>query len=215
MSASSENHRFLGGAWSALPEDRVAEGENLPLELAVERRWIEAAAQGDDEAFARLVRYHQDSIHRFCQRWLGDPHEAQEAAQDVFVRAYAALDRYEPRGRFSTWLYRIALNGCRDRLKSKASRERRRTDPLGSAGKDAICPTHAPDEASAVTEEREKLWRGIEALPDRSRAVVILRGIEGLAQEECAEILGCSERAVEGRYYRARRELEEWWASQP
>lgn len=212
MDAPSEEFPFLSGTWKEVRRETSEKVESL--EEGVERRWIACAAAGDDVAFERLVRFHQDSVYRFCLRWLRDAHEAQDAAQDVFVRAYGAIGSFVPRARFSTWLYRIAWNLCRDRVKSKAGKQRSRTDSLDARAGDLVCDRLRPDESSAESDEGRKLWRGIEALPERLRVVVILCGIEGLDQEECAEILRCSVRAVEGRYYRARRELAGWWESQ-
>ncbi len=176
-----------------------------------EDRLVDAAVSGDDEAFVRLVERHQDKVFRFCCQWLPNEEDAREAAQDTFVKAYLALDRYRRQGRFSTWLFQIALNQCRDRLKSKAGSQSRRTDSLGSGkGADFVCPSPAPDEAVARSGDQERLSEAIERLPMSLRAVVIICGVEGMSQEACSEILNISVRAVEGRFYRARQQLEAW-----
>lgn len=171
---------------------------------------VAAAADGDDDAFVRLVERHQEKVFRFCCQWLPNAEDAREATQDTFIRAYLALERYRREGRFSTWLFQIALNQCRDRLKSKAGSQSRHTDSLVKGGKsdDLICPAPAPDEAVALSGDQERLGEAIEKLPMKLRAVVIICGVEGMSQETCAEILNISVRAVEGRFYRARRQLE-------
>jgi len=192
----------------ALPEN-----EALPTAPSTDgsEALIAEACAGSEAAFRELVLLHQDAIHRFCFHWLRDEEDAQEICQDTFLRAWYALDRYERRGRFSAWLYRIALNLCRDRHKSKGARQRRDTHSLEKVALPLTCPRPAPDEALAQTSDVAKLQRGIAALPESLRTVLILSAQEGLSHEACAEILHCSARAVEGRLYRARRELLAWW----
>src|SRR6056297_3299213 len=86
---------------------------------------IDRAVAGDEEAFILLVEKHQEKVFRFCCQWLSSPEDAGEVAQDTFVRAYLAIGRYQARGKFSTWLFQIALNLCRDRLKSRSGRQSR------------------------------------------------------------------------------------------
>jgi len=182
-----------------------------PVDRVGSESLISAAQAGDAAAFRELVSLHQEPILRFCIHWLRDASDAQEAAQDTFVRAWQALDRFENRGRFTHWLYRIALNVCRDRHKSKASRQRRETASLGGGESPLACHRPAPDEVLARSGDLQKLQRGIALLPERLRVVLILCAQEGLSHEECAEVLNCSSRAIEGRLYRARKELLDWW----
>lgn len=165
--------------------------------------------RGDDAAFRQLVERYQTRLYRFCCQWLPDGEDAREAVQDTFVKAYSALPRYRCQGHFSAWIYRIALNECRDRHRSKSGRQRRLTAALPEIanGDEYRCSRPAPDELAAKTCEWERLRRGLDELPRRLREVAVLRGVEGLSEAVCAEILGISRRAVEGRYYRARREL--------
>ncbi len=171
---------------------------------------IPRAVAGDDEAFVLLVERHQDKIFRFCCQWLSSTEDAREVTQDTFVRAYLAIDRYKTRGRFSTWLFQIALNLCRDRLKSKSGRQAQQTDSWMESGteKELPCPSPAPDEIAARSGDQARLDQAIAQLPMSLRAVVIICGVEGMSQETCAEILNLTVRAVEGRFYRARRQLE-------
>lgn len=198
-------HRFPGGVPLRLRMESVPTPEE-----SEDDRLIAAAQRGDDAAFVRLVERHQEAIFRFCCRWLRQEEDAREAAQDTFVRAYLALDRYRKQGQVSTWLFQIALNQCRDRLKSRSRREARQTDSISEweNGGELSCPGISPDEAAAWSGEGERLRAAIAQLPVRLRAVVIICGIEGMSQETCAEILNISVRAVEGRFYRARAQLE-------
>jgi RNA polymerase sigma-70 factor (ECF subfamily) len=181
-------------------------------EADAEAAVIARASAGDHEDFAFLVASHQEAVHRLCYRFLRDAEEARDATQDTFLRAWRHLDRFEPRGRFQCWLFRIALNVCRDRWKSKRFRQNRATCSLDLASPSLPCSRPAPDEALAQAADLERLRRGIDALPEKLRSVLILSAQEGLSHDACAEILGCSPRAVEGRLYRARRSLAAWWS---
>ena len=201
---------------SSMDTPADADGLALPLSAGLADdlapALLDAARHGSPDAFREIIAGHQEMIYRFCFKWCGNVEDAQELCQDTFVRAWRNLDQYEPRRRFSHWLYRIALNLCRDHHKSKRSRQRQRTESLDREESPSLpCPRALPDENLAQAHDLEKLGRGIDSLAPKLRAVLILRTQEGLTQEECAEILNCSIRAVEGRLYRARRELQAWW----
>ena len=186
-----------------------------------ELRWIAEAQNGCHEAFRLLVERHQESVYRFCHHWLRCPEDATEACQDTFLRAWQALPRFRPKAKFSTWLFRIALNLCRDRARSREARNRSLTDaftsegPVGRTQDEWPCPLPQPDEAATIEEDLKKLRKGLASLPQRHREVLILAVMEGFSHQECGDILGCSVRAVESRLFRARRDLTAWWESRP
>jgi len=171
-------------------------------------RLVARSREGCHEAYAELIHRHRDRIYRFCLGWTGNPEDAEELCQDVFVRAYSALPRYQGENHFSAWLFRIARNRCHDHHRSRSQRNTSRNRTLeDSRVEELSAPGPRPDENAAETEELAKLRQAIAALPERLREVIVLCGIEGLSQDECATLLGCSRRAVEGRLYRARQEL--------
>lgn len=172
---------------------------------AEDQRLVASSRDGCPEAFRSLVERHQQRVHHFCFHYLRDAEEAREACQDTFVRAHRALARYRPRHPFTTWLFRIALNQCRDRL-------RRRRGPKVALDPGLSCPAPPPDEAAIRRSELAKLDRGLAAMPESDLTILVLSGLEGLSHAECGEILRCSERAAEGRLYRARRRLADWWS---
>ncbi|MFM7603692.1 MAG: RNA polymerase sigma factor [Prosthecobacter sp.] len=176
-----------------------------------ERENILAAQAGQADAFEWLVHSHEERLLGFCRRWLRCEEDAREACQDAFVRAWQALPEFESRARFSTWLYQIALNACRDRAKAKNTRQRDSTVTLEEIAEAPICPKPSPDAGAEWQGDLDKLQRGLALLPDKLRAALILVTMEGLNQKECAEVLGCSIRGVEGRVHRARQMLLEWW----
>ncbi len=194
---------WLGAGRSAAGE--TADRASVPDHTA----WlVQRSREGCHEAYRELVELYRDRIFRFCHGWTGNAADAEELCQDVFVRAYSALPRYEGQDRFLGWLHRIAKNRCHDHHRSRGRREASRNRPIESESCDRlVCPAPAPDEQAVEVEQSAALRRAITGLPDRLREVIVLCALEGMSQEACANLLGCSVRAVEGRLYRARTEL--------
>jgi len=168
---------------------------------------------GDIAAFESLVARHERRLIAVCERFLGDREEARDAAQEVFVKAFRHAGRARPRGRMFTWLYRIAVNHCLNRLRR---RKIVRFLSLGSAGDPPEERSGAPEPASpeadpeAALAARER-WRAtraaIDRLPPSQRSVLVLAKFEGLSYREISETLGITESAVESRLVRAMRRL--------
>jgi len=185
--------------------------------LQCERQLVHAAQQEDHDAYRQLVELHQEKVFRFCRQLLSHREDALETCQDTFVRAYRSLTGFQwrRRARFSTWLFRIALNLCRDRLRSAQQKKQQLTDPIDDSSLSTSGPSSQPDEVLERHEDMQKLRRGLDALPLRLREALILFTMENLSHRQCSEILRCSERAVEGRVHRARQHLIEWWNREP
>ncbi len=174
----------------------------------VEHELIASARAGDQGAFAELVAIHADRVYGALRRFGLDAAEADEVAQEVFLRAWRGLPRFEQRARFSTWLYRIAFNEAQRRLS-------RRTPPPAApaeAGEDPVVAlpeaSHLGPEAQALDHEFEQtLERALAQLPDEWRAAVVLRDIEGLSTNEAAAIVGVREAAFKSRLHRGRMRL--------
>jgi len=177
----------------------------------VEQQKIRAAQAGDMTAFEWIVQQHEERLFGFCCRWLRCVEDAREVCQDAFVRAWQALPEFEGRAKLSTWLYQIALNLCRDRAKTRAARQRDSTIALEDVEQPPLCPQQTPAASAEINSEMQKLERGLAVLPEKLRAVLMLTTMEGLSHEECAQVMNCSTRGVEGRVYRARQMLLEWW----
>jgi RNA polymerase sigma-70 factor, ECF subfamily len=170
-------------------------------------------ATGDVEAFAALVEEHQRRLFRLCERLLGDPEEARDAAQEVFLKAFRKAGDFRPRGQVYTWLYRIAVNHCLNRLRRRRLAQFvRLAGPEGEEDEGPAWepPDEAPDPAAALAARRR--WRAARAalarLPPGQRAVVVLVRFEGLSYREAAAALAITEGAVESRLVRAMRRLE-------
>ena len=177
----------------------------------VEQQKIRAAQAGDMAAFEWIVQQHEERLFGFCCRWLRCVEDAREVCQDAFVRAWQALPEFEGRAKLSTWLYQIALNLCRDRAKTRAARQRDSTIALEDVEQPPLCPQQTPSASAELNSEMQKLERGLAVMPEKLRAVLMLTTMEGLSHEECAQVMNCSTRGVEGRVYRARQMLLKWW----
>ena len=166
---------------------------------------IERARAGDLDAFGLLVESHSDRVYRTLRGFSLDPAEAEEVAQEVFLRAWRGLERFEGRAQLSTWLYRIAYNEAQRRLA-------RRPPPPASRGEEAIAilvdaPQRGP-EARALDREFETIARrALARLSDEWRVAVVLRDIEGLSTEEAATVVGVRQAAFKSRLHRGRMQL--------
>jgi RNA polymerase sigma-70 factor (ECF subfamily) len=172
-------------------------------------------AAGDVEAFAPLVESHQQRLLRLCERLLGDPEEARDAVQEVFLKAYRKAGDFRPQGQVYTWLYRIAVNHCLNRLRRRRLVRFTRLAGPTESKPDLDTPELDPPDAAPSPEEAlaaRRRWaatrRAIERLPANQRAVLVLVRFEGLSYREAAEALGITEGAVESRLFRAMRRLE-------
>lgn len=180
--------------------------------------WVLArrAAGGDEASYAALIERYQGPIHGFVFRSVGEEETAKDLTQEVFVKAWFALARVQERARFSTWLFQIAANLCRDHVKSKATRNARMTNPMvreradGSMEeRDFVHPGMSPDNQVQMNEAMRTLNRIIADLPVELREAFILGAIDQLPHKEVSLILGISPKAVEVRVYRARKILAE------
>lgn len=184
---------------------------------ALDRDALARAAAGDPEAFAAIVERHQERLLRLCERMLGDREAARDAVQEVFLKAYRRAGSYRPRGAVFTWLYRIAVNHCLNRLRRRKvvrflrlEGERAGGDPGGSPDVriDPADPGPGPVAAATAREDWRTVSRAIAELPPGQRAVLVLARFEGLRYRQIAEHLGITEGAVESRLFRAVRRLE-------
>jgi len=157
-------------------------------------------AEGDLDAFNELVRRHQRTAWRIAHRFLGDPAEAEDVAQEAFLRVLAAAPRYAPSAAFSTYLYRVVSRLCIDHA-------RKRRPMLSGALPETL--DSSPDPAMALAQkDRDQLIRqALDALPSRQRMAVILKYYEGMGYSDIARALGTTVKAVERLLGRARSTL--------
>jgi RNA polymerase sigma-70 factor (ECF subfamily) len=164
---------------------------------------IERFKKGDAAAFEALVRKYQDRVYNLCRYMLRDPQNAQDAAQDVFLKAHRGLKDFRPDSSLYTWIYRITVTTCLD-YRKKLRREAFRREPLTET-----LPSDQPLSESlyASKEMTQALQFALQKLPEKLRAAIVLREIEELSYEEIAQVLHTSPGTVKSRISRAREQL--------
>lgn len=180
-----------------------------PTKNPEEAVWLREAAAGDDDAFGRIVEAFGGPVYNLCFRMLGDPTEAEDAAQETFLKAYRNLKRYDPKRKFINWILAIASNHCVDRL-----RKRRLTlVPLEelSPWRTPADISEAPERELVQSEAEKELDELLEELAAKDRAAIILRYWNDLSYSEIAQSLSLTESAVKSRLHRARNQLAQSW----
>ena len=179
-----------------------------------ERQLVRRAQKGDKVAFETLVQRHQQRVFAVARGILKRQEDVEDIAQQVFVKAYFSLKRFDQRAAFSTWLYKITVNECWDVLRKRKARplvyeadfseeqSRQYTTPEREASK-------APD-ASDRMALREQLENMLSQLDKRDRAMLVLKEVEGFSVEEIAESMGLNANTVKVRLFRARRRIIEY-----
>jgi RNA polymerase sigma factor (sigma-70 family) len=176
---------------------------------------IQELQRGNDSALDQLMRRHKEPLFRFIYRYVLNKEEARDLLQETFIRVYSKRDQFRPSARFSTWLYRIALNLCRDQARSRAGKQQRLTESLvirSDEGKererDITARSANPAEIVQTNEALLLVESTIQTLPHDLKVALILTVLEDRPQKECADLLGITIKAVETRVYRARKILE-------
>lgn len=168
--------------------------------------WVNAALEGDQDAFAELVYTYQDSVYNLCYRMLGERTEAEDASQEAFLRAYMNLQRYDPARSFKTWVLTIASNHCIDRLRRRRMVWLSIDEPLPpilSLSSD----DPEPEQAALSKEQSEAIQHLLENLAPEYRAAIVLRYWYDYSYTEIADILDTTESAIKSRLFRARQML--------
>jgi RNA polymerase sigma factor (sigma-70 family) len=168
---------------------------------------IDRVRKGETRQFEQLVRRHKDAVYGMAARFVGRGPDAEDVAQEVFLKAFRSLAGFKGEAKFSTWLYRITFNLSTDWLR-RTRRPGRKTAPLDDARE--IGDGRVDLEAGLLdAEEKARVNRALDHLDERYRSVVVLLYYQKLAYEEIAAILGVPVKTVETRLYRARKMLRE------
>jgi RNA polymerase sigma-70 factor (ECF subfamily) len=177
---------------------------------------VEQSRQGDIGAFERLVVKYQDRVFNTCRRMCGNRSDAEDLAQETFVRAFKSLGTFAGRSKFSTWLFRIAVNLA---ISSRRNRRRathsldgdpaRDNDGTASAARWPASPTTTPADEALEREQQRLTLQALADLDEESRSVVILRDLEEFGYDEIAEIMQVPVGTVKSRLHRARMALRE------
>jgi RNA polymerase sigma-70 factor, ECF subfamily len=159
---------------------------------------VRACVAGDRAAFDVLVGRHQRQVYRLCYRFVGNHEDAADLAQDAFVRAYRALPKFEQSAKFTTWLHRISVNVCLNRLALKTPKHEALKDG------DTVPARGETADAAVLREERAARVRAaIARLPAKQRATLILRAYHDMPHDEIARMLGNSVGAVKANFFHA------------
>ncbi len=165
---------------------------------------IAAARSGDLAAFELLMRQHERLVLATALRMTGNLHDAQDVSQDVFLKLYRNLSKVEAPGALPSWLYRVTVNACHDlRRRRPASAPVELTDDLVAGGSD-------PQASATEAERRRVLELSLRLLPEKERAALVLRDLEGLTTEEVAQVLGSSEATVRSQISKARAKVHDF-----
>ena len=183
----------------------MAAGEQLPGDD--DAHLLRAYGEGDEEAFAQLFERHYDRVYRLAYRYAGSATDAEDLAQRVFLKVMQAASTFEPRARFTTWLFRVTANECLSYIRSR----QRSLELTGVEGAAELQVSQTVDPAEEVL--RDELAREVRAavlaLPERQRLAVVLSRYEGLSYAQIADALGVSVQAVKSLLNRAHTALRE------
>lgn len=180
------------------------------MEVIVKKR-IKQVLKGDQNAFGEIVELYKDKVYLLCYRMLGNRHEAEDMAQEAFIRAYVNIESFNINLKFSTWIFRIATNLCIDRIRKKKpdyylDAEIAGTDGLTMYSQIAVDGVLPQDELESL-ELHETIQHEILQLPDKYRSVIVLRYLEELSLKEISDVLDLPLGTVKTRVHRGREAL--------
>ncbi|MBM6616196.1 RNA polymerase sigma factor SigW [Bacillus suaedaesalsae] len=180
------------------------------METIVKNR-IRQVKNGDQNAFSEIVELYKDKVYILCYRMLGNSHEAEDIAQEAFIRAYINIDSYNIDKKFSTWLYRIATNLSIDRIRKKKPDFYLDAEVKGTEGltmySQVASDTPLPEEEVESLELQQSVQEEILKLPEKYRAVIVMKYIEELSLKEISDILGLPISTIKTRIHRGREAL--------
>ncbi len=183
----------------------------MTLDREAEEKLLVRLRRREPAAFNQLVLAYQQGIFALLFRMLGNRWEAEDVAQEVFIAVYRSMGTYRGEARLGTWLYRVAINQCKNRLRSVQHRESRTHEAMGNTPEGATVNNGAmgsrpdrPDEAAEGLEMGQAMRRALLSLEEDHRTVLILRDLEGLGYDEIADITEVPNGTVKSRLSRAR-----------
>ena len=179
--------------------------------MSSEKALVQQAKAGDRNAFAALVSAYESKIYNLALRYLGNREDAMDASQEVFLRVFRFLPGFQEESGFSTWIYRIGVNVCKDMLVKQSKRNEQSIEVEDEEEErrtiDIVDCRYSPEQILENAELRTILSSAIASLPEQQREVVVLRDIQGLSYEEIASVLSLESGTVKSRLSRARENL--------
>ena len=177
-------------------------------ERGIDQALVERVQKGDKQAFDVLVLKYQNKIIQLIYRYVHDPDEARDVAQDAFIKAYKAIDRFRGDSAFYTWIYRIAINTAKNHLVASGRRPPKSDIDAQDAeqyeGASGLKEYATPERLLQKDEIQSAIAEAIDDLPDDLRTAITLRELEGLSYEEIAQTMDCPIGTVRSRIFRAR-----------
>ena len=179
----------------------------------LDEQLVERVQRGDKAAFNLLVKKYQHKVVNLVARYVNNPGDVPDVAQEAFIKAYRALPTFRGESAFYTWLYRIAVNTAKNYLTSQGRRppssdvEADEAESYGGGG-EALQEVSTPENLALTDEIKRTVFSAIEALPEDLRTAITLRELEGLSYEEIAEIMDCPVGTVRSRIFRAREAID-------
>jgi RNA polymerase sigma-70 factor (ECF subfamily) len=196
-----------------MSDDLSSSAESSDAAAEQDLAWMAQVKQGDTDAFRQLIEAHQHRVIGTVAKMLGDEADAEDIAQQVFVRIWRSAPRYEPTAKFTTWLFKITrnlvFNELRRRKRHPAFSFDRPSDEDERPIQAADHSSKAPDRALLDEEMQTAIQEAIEQLPEVQRMAIVLRRYDDISYEEIGEILNLSVPAVKSVIFRARTELRE------
>ena len=209
-----------------IPENKISSSEEVPGpgkepvkrtgSGAEDLLWIDRFLEGDDEAFTQLVMKYQHKVNNLCVRVLGDRDEAKDMAQEVFITVHKSLKNFRGDSLFSTWIFRVTINHCKNRIKFLGRRAYYRSVSMdkpkelddGSLMQEFESGDPDPETLSLSNETQRLVQEAISQLDEDHRTAIVLRDIQDLSYEEIADVLEIKVGTVKSRIHRARSELK-------
>jgi RNA polymerase sigma-70 factor (ECF subfamily) len=192
--------------------------QNRSVKREEEQLLVDRCRQGDRDSFAQLMRLHEKQIYNFTYRMLGDEEEAEDLTQDIFVAAFRGIRRFRGEAKFSTWLYRIALNQTRNRIKylsrrnffAKQSRRAQHREESPWENPEFLADTNpSPEQWTLTKSMATQVQECLNQMAPQTRQILVLRDVQGFSYEELSEMLSLNPGTVKSRLHRARAALQQ------
>jgi len=172
-----------------------------------ETRLIERSKQGDEDAFAVLVNNYKTKVFNLAYSFTRDRETADDLTQEVFIKVYYALEKFQFKSKFGTWLYRIAVNHIKDHLRKSGKEQHLSIDRLSREPSLPENEIQKKEREQEAFDRKKLLYRALRTLPEKHQIILTLRDVQGHSYEEIASILKLSPGTVDSRLHRARRML--------
>ncbi|MEQ2529330.1 RNA polymerase sigma factor [Robertmurraya yapensis] len=167
-------------------------------------KWISEVLSGDKQAYGNIIKKYKNPLYATIVRMTKNPQDAQDLVQDAFIKVYHQLEKYEQKGSFSSWLYRVAINHCMDQFRKKQY-----SLELVGVNEDSVVNPNNPEVIFLKKEKQRQLERLIATLPDDERMIILLRYVNELTYEEIGELVGMPITNVRNKLFRAKKKMRD------